>query len=140
MFHFLFKFILLPVLVILVAVTAAAAYLLLTSVDEDNVRSRIWQACLAASGIQAVNNMSRRPPRPVYSPAQCDCASDKVVMTLTPAVSVIGAEAVRSLLEDGVRSWLSGQKHDMRRTSQRNNLADAFVSTASRVSRPCGEQ
>ncbi len=140
MLRFLFKFIVLPVFVLLVAVTGVAAWLMLTPVDESNVSSRIWQACMVASGVQAVNNWGRRPPRPVYSSAQCECVSETVVRTMSAPVAAAGAEGVRGFIKDGLSAWLSGNTTAMRHPSKRDDMADAFVNSASRMTRVCKEQ
>lgn len=137
MFGFLFKFIVLPILLVLAIAGAALAFLLLTPVDEGNVKARVWQACMVSSGIKMVDNWGRRPPRPLYSSAQCTCSGDAIVQTLSPRVAAAGAESVRNLTVQGIRRWFTGGSYAALRNSPQHRIADAFVSTSTRIARVC---
>lgn len=137
MFGFLFKFIVLPILLLCFAATGITAYLVLTPIDQGNVKTRIWQACMVGSYAQTANNWGRRNARPVYSSVQCTCAGDTIVASMGAPVSAAGAEAVRGFIEDGLRSWVTGGNFRILRNSPRGQIADAFVNSASRLSRTC---
>jgi hypothetical protein len=140
MLGFLFKFIVLPVILLVAGVAGIAAWLLLTPVDESNVSSRIWQACMVGSNIQALNNSRRTNPRPAYSSAQCECAAETVIKNMSAPVAAAGGESVRGFIKDGISAWLSGDTASLRRPSKRDQLADMFVNSASRMARVCVEQ
>jgi hypothetical protein len=142
MFSFVIKFIVLPVLIIVVVAIGVASYLLLTPITESNVKSRIWNACMLSSGLKVVDNWQRASPRQVNTPAQCDCVSNTVLSTMTLSVAVTGSEAVRSFMEDGARTWFFGNNRSAQGQPQpqRYQIADAFIRSATRISRPCSEQ
>lgn len=137
MFGLLFKFILMPLLLLALAIAGALAYAVLTPIDEGNVKSRIWQACMLASGLQTANNWSRSNPRPVYSSDQCTCVGDTLVATMGPAAAATGAEAVRTFIEAGLRSWLSGGNFRDLQRAPAGQIAEVFVSASSRLARSC---
>lgn len=137
MFSFLFKFIVLPVLLLAVLAAGAAAYLLLTPIDESSVNSRIWQGCMAGVAAQTANNVGRRTPRPVFSSAQCTCAADNLVTTLGAPVAAKGAESVRAFLEAGIRIWFSGGDYRDLQNSQTGRVGEAFMNHAARLSKVC---
>ncbi len=137
MFGFLFKFVVLPILLICAAVTGIASYLVLTPIDQGNVKTRIWQACMLGSYAQTANNWGRRNARSVYSSAQCTCAGDTILASMGPTASAAGAEAVRGFIEDGLKSWVTGSNFRILRKSPRGQIADAFVNSTSRLSRSC---
>jgi hypothetical protein len=138
MFRFLFKFIVLPILLLVVAVAGTAAYLLLTPVTESNVKTRIWQACMIGAAAQTFNNAGRRAPRPVYSSAQCGCVGDTLVQQLGAATATKGAESVRGFLEAGLRNWISGGDYRELQRQPDALIADVFVSNGRRITKACG--
>jgi hypothetical protein len=139
MLRFLFKFILLPIFVLVAGAGCVAAWLVLTPVDESNVSSRIWQACMVGSGVQTVNNWGRKSLQPVYSSAQCECVAGTVIKNMSAPVAAAGAEGVRAFIKDGITAWLSGDSASLRRASKRDQLAEIFVDSASRMARVCRE-
>lgn len=137
MFRFLFKFVVLPILLLVVLAMGAVAYLLLTPISENSVKERIWQACMIGAAARSVHDLGERTPRAVFSSAQCDCAAETLVSSMGAPAAARGAESVRALLETGARRWFSGGDYRELQRSQTGQAAEAFVMYASRTAQSC---
>ena len=140
MFGFLFKFLVLPVILLLVAVAGIAAFLLLTPVSDNNVKSRLWQACMLTSALQSANNSGRSAATPVYSSAQCTCAGNSVVDTMGVNAAAKGADTARRFIVDGIRGWISGGNFRELKNAPEAQTAEQFVMAAKQLSRRCSDQ
>lgn len=137
LFRLILKFILLPLFLLLAATAAIAAWLLFTPIDETNVKSRIWQSCMIASGARAVLGAGRSPPLRGFSPAQCSCVGDTLVARMGAPVAATGAEAVRGFLQDGLQTWMARGSYSRVKNSPQAQIAEAFVRTSTQLASSC---
>lgn len=138
MIKLLLKLLVLPPLMLGFATAAYAGWMLLTPVTEDNVSSRMWQACMVSSGAQHAVNWGRSAPRAVFTPQQCSCASSEVIKQFGMENAVKLSETTRVHIRDGFYGWVKGEKYKPLRDSFEGQSTSAFIRTTKSVSKVCG--